>query len=446
MISFSDFLYLASAMFLILAVFSFFNEKVLKLPTEIGLMAIAFGVSLTIIITDSLGLTNFSLVFSNMQHLDFNDIVMNGFLCFLLFSGSAKIRFHDLTYDKFLISTLSLYSTLVATFLYAGLFYVLSLLLGLGFTFLHACIVGAIIAPTDPISAMSILHKAGLPKRLSIIMEGESLFNDGVSVALFVTFVAINANKEANAFATFAKTISFEIFGAILVGLVVSFIMFSMFKHTHQKQIEILVSLASVTTAYALSETLHVSAPIAAVVVGIYFATSMFKLHEDNEAYYNKFYSFWEVIDKLLNGCLYILIGFAVLFLYDTKDILFMSLIAIPFGLVARLISVWLPVYMFSRDRNTDPAIYKSKVKMMDQLTMAKLLTWGGLKGGICIALAFGTKPIFTLAQYDYVIAGTYAVVAFSILVQGLTIKRFYQSIKKDMCENGTGTCDLTLL
>lgn len=446
MISFLDLLYLISGMFFILAIFSFFNEKVLKLPTEIGLMTIAFIVSLTIIITEWLGITNFSIIFNEMENIDFNDIVMNGFLCFLLFSGSAKIKFRDLTHDKFLISTLSFFSTLIATFLYAGLFYILSNTLNLGFTFLHSCIVGAIIAPTDPISAMSILQKAGLPKRLSLIMEGESLFNDGVSVALFVTFSAISVSVHSNPYATFFTIIAKEIFGAILVGLVVSNVMFLMFKHTHQKHTEVLVSLASVTTAYAISELFHVSAPIAAVVVGIFFATNMSKLHENNEAYYLKFYSFWEVIDKLLNGSLYILIGFAVLFLYGTKNILIISLTAIPFALLARLISILIPVYMFSKDRDIDPSKYKNKVRMMDKLTMAKLLTWGGLKGGICIALAMGTKSAFTIEQYNYVVAGTYAVVAFSILVQGLTIKKFYQKIKKDICQNDSGVCDITLL
>ncbi|MBI9012627.1 MAG: sodium:proton antiporter [Clostridiales bacterium] len=444
MISFLDLLYLITAMFVILAVFSFFNEKVLKLPTEIGLMAIALIVSLIIIITDKMGITNFSVIFNEMQNIDFNDIVMNGFLCFLLFSGSAKIKFNDLTHDKFLISTLSFFSTLIATFLYAGLFFFLSNILDLGFTFLHSCIVGAIIAPTDPISAMSILQKAGLPKRLSLIMEGESLFNDGVSVALFVTFSAINVSVQVNPYATFFKIILEEIFGAIVVGLVVSYLMFFMFKHTHQKHTEVLVSLAAVTSAYAISEHLHVSAPIAAVVVGIFFATNMSKLHEDNEAYYLKFYSFWDVIDKLLNGSLYILIGFAVLFLRDTKSILIISLTAIPLALLSRLISILIPVYMFSRDKNVDPTKYKSKVRMMDKLTMAKLLTWGGLKGGICIALAMGTKSMFSVEQYHYVVAGTYAVVAFSILVQGLTIKRFYQNIKRDICQDDSGVCDIT--
>lgn len=434
MVSFEDLLFLASVMFFILAVFSFFNEKVLKLPTEIGLMTIAFTMSLSIIITDGIGLTNFSSIFKKVEHIDFNDIVMNGFLCFLLFTGSAKIKFHELTHDKFLISTLSFFSTLVATFLYAAMFYGLSMWLNLGFTFLQSCIVGSIIAPTDPISAMSILQKAGLSKRLALIMEGESLFNDGVSVALFVTFSAINLSTNLNPLSTFATVISQEIIGAIAVGFVVSFIMFFMFKHTHQKHTEVMVSLASVTTAYAASELLHVSAPIAAVVVGIFFATNMSKLHEDNEAYYVKFYSFWDVIDRILNGSLYILIGFAVLFLYDTKDILLISLIAIPLALIARLLSVVVPVYMFSRDRNVSVKTYTRKTRWMDQITMAKLLTWGGLKGGICVALAMGTKGMFTLEQYHYVIAGTYAVVAFSILVQGLTIKRFYEGIKKDIC------------
>lgn len=434
MVSFLDLLILSAAMFLVLALFSFFNEKVLKLPTEIGLMTTAFVVSIFVLFLEALGVTNIIETTQILKKLDLNDIIMNGFLCFLLFSGSAKIRFKDLTHDKYLISTLAFFSTLMATFLYAGIFYVFSNVLGLGFTFIQSCVLGSIVAPTDPISAMSILQKAGLPRRLSLIMEGESLFNDGIAVALFVTFTALNSSNGGNPIVTFAEIVFVKIFGAVVIGLVLAFVLFQIFKNTHQKQIEIFVSLAAVSTAYALSETLEVSAPVAAVVVGIYFATSMHKLHDNNEEYYSHFYGFWEVIDKTLNGALYILIGFAVLFLHGMDHFVIVSLSAIVFALVARFMSILVPIFLFSRDKNMQPANYTKEKRRKDQMAMSKLLTWGGLKGGICIALSLGTVTMFPPAQYNYIIASTYAVVAFSILLQGLTIKKFYNRIKGDLC------------
>ncbi len=425
---------LLSMVFLTLIAFSFFNEKVLKLPTEIGLMTIAFIMSVTFLFLNKIGLIPFDGLADIFNALEFHEVVMNGFLCFLLFSGSAKIKFDDLTHDKYLISTLAFFSTLLSTLLYAGMTYGISNLLGINLTFLQSCILGSIIAPTDPISAMSILKKAGLPDRISLIMEGESLFNDGIAVALFVTFTSLNINSSSHPFRQFFETIAYDIVGAVAIALVVSIILFQVFKHTKQKYLEILISLAAVTLSYSLSEWIHVSAPTAAVVVGIFFATKMNHLHHDSESYYINFYVFWKVIDKILNGILYILIGFAVLFIEDSNGFILIICSAILFALVARFISILLPIWFFSRDKRMTPQIYSKEKRRRDQFAMSKLLTWGGLKGGICIALALGTVNTFEPTQYNYIVLSTYAVVAFSTLVQGLTIKKVYGRLKKNLC------------
>ncbi|MGB3366626.1 MAG: cation:proton antiporter, partial [Acidaminobacteraceae bacterium] len=194
------------------------------------------------------------------------------------------------------------------------------------------------------------------------------------------------------------------------------------------------VSLAAVSSAYSLSEFLDVSAPTAAVVVGIYFATKMSDLHEEGESYYTNFYTFWHVIDKILNIVLYILIGIAVLHIEISPNFILIALSAIIMALIARYISILGPIGLFSRSSSIQPKNYTKTLRKKDRSAMVKLLTWGGLKGGICIALALGTKNIFTPVQYNFVITSTYAVVVFSTLVQGLTVKKVYSKIKSDLC------------
>ncbi|WP_430883915.1 cation:proton antiporter [Fusibacter sp. JL216-2] len=429
-----DVLSIMSMVFLGLIAIGYFNEKVLKLPVEIGLMTTAFLISVVILLLEMLGVTSITSLDKALNGLDLHEIIMNGFICFLLFSGSAKIKFHDLTYDKYLISSLAFFSTFLATLIYAGLSFYISKLVGIEMTFIESCILGSIVAPTDPISAMSILKKAGLPERISLVMEGESLFNDGIAVALFATFTTLNSTVGVDPTVSFFQTITNGIFGAVIVGLGVSFLLFQIFKTTKQKHVEILVSLAAVTTSYVLSEHFGVSGPTAAVVVGIFFATNMHKLHADNETYYSNFYVFWKVIDKILNGILYVLIGFSVLFLHQMSGFLIIFVSAIGLALLARVISIILPVYFFSRDASINLENYKGERQRKDQVAMAKLLTWGGLKGGICIALALGTAHQFTPVQYNYIVTSTYAVVAFSTLVQGLTIQKLYARVKKDLC------------
>ncbi len=429
-----DLLSLMSMIFIGLISISFFNEKVLKLPVEIGLMTTAFLISMIILILEMFGITTFVSFAEAFNGLDLNEIIMNGFICFLLFSGSAKIKFHDLTHDKYLISSLAFFSTFVATLLYAIMAYFVARFVGLQMSFIESCILGSIIAPTDPISAMSILKKAGLPERISLIMEGESLFNDGIAVALFVTFTEISNAVGVDPTVSFFQTITTSIFGAVILGLGVSFLLFMVFKSTNQKHLEIIVSLAAVTTSYALSEYFGVSGPTAAVVVGIFFASNMHRIHEDNETYYSNFYVFWKVVDKMLNGILYILIGFSVLFLHSTNGFIIIFVSAIFMALIARFVSILGPVYFFSRDTKMQVENYTKEKKRKDQIALSKLLTWGGLKGGICIALALGTSKYFHGSEYYFIVTSTYAVVAFSTLVQGLSIQKVYARVKGDIC------------
>lgn len=435
MITMTNGLGIISGVLLILIAISFTNEKLVKLPSEIGLMTIAFFISIVMLILEKLNITSISTVVNQIQFLDIHEIILDGFLCFLLFSGSAKIRFKDLTHDKLLISSLAFISTLIATLIYGVVSIYIAKLVGVHLTFIQGCILGSIISPTDPISAMSILKKAGLPERLSLIMEGESLFNDGIAVALFITFTTMESNLHGNPTYMFVKIVGWNILGALLVGGLVSYLLFQIFKRTTQKHLEVIVSLAAVTSSYSISEHINVSGPTAAVVVGILFATEMNKLHHDNEIYYANFYTFWKVIDKLLNGVLFILIGIAALLLHSMEGFVFIAVTAILLALVARYISILGPINLFSRSRRMKPDEYVSEIRRKDRSAMAKLLTWSGLKGGICIALALGTKNIFTSEQYNFVVTSTYAVVLFSTLVQGLTVRKVYDRLEEKLCK-----------
>ncbi len=426
-------LLIIAGLFLIMIAISFFNEKVTKLPTEIGLMTITLCLSLIILLLESMNITSIIGFAEQLSKLDIHDLILNGFLCFLLFSGSATIRMKDLTSDKLLIGSLSFLSTLVGTVIYAGLTYFLAKFVGVQMNFIECCILGSIISPTDPISAMSILKKAGLPRRLALIMEGESLFNDGMAVALFVTFTSLLKSSEGNPVLVFVKVVGWNVIGAFVVGISVSFVLFILFKRTSQKHLEIMISIAAVTTAYGISEQIEVSGPTAAVIAGIFFATQMCSLHGDNEEYYTNFYSFWTVIDKILNAVLYMLIGLTVLFLREIDGFIIVSITAIIFALISRYLSITIPVRLFSRNVSVNPKEYQKNVRKKDSKAMVKLLTWAGLKGGSCIALALGTKNIFNPQQYYFVLTSTYAVVVFSTIVQGLSVQKVYNWVKKDL-------------
>ncbi len=421
---------------IIIVVFSVFNEKVLKLPTEIGLMTISFSLSGIVLFCHYIGFSFVPEISYISNFLDLHDIIMNGLICFLLFSGAAKIRFVDLADDRLLISSLAFFSTLISAIIYGALVFIFAKIIGFNMNILQACMLGSIIAPTDPVSAMSILKKAGMSKRLSLIVEGESLFNDGIAVALFVTFSAMNKSLSGTSpFITFIETIVYNVIGAILVGFVVSIPLFILFKITKQKHIEVLVSVSAVTAAYSISEHFGVSAPIAAVVVGMYFATKMNKLHRDYEDYYTNFYGFWDVIDKTFNGILYILIGFAILYLHNMENFLIIMITAIIIGLIARYLSLIIPVYLFSKNRSMDNHVYIGETKRKTIWSIIELLTWGGLKGGISIALALGMSGKVNADIYNFIVASTYSVVAFSILVQGLTIKKVYSKLNRNIAD-----------
>ncbi|MGH7184334.1 MAG: cation:proton antiporter [Nitrospiraceae bacterium] len=388
------------------ALFSYVNHRLLKLPMTIGLMAVALVFSLVLLGLGKLGFVVEAELQRFIRGIDFNEALMHGMLGFLLFAGALHVKLNELLDLKWVIGTLAVVGTILSTLITGGLGYLLFDLVGLPLPFLYCLLFGALISPTDPIAVMGILRQARLPKPLEMKIVGESLFNDGVGVVIFLVVLNL-VPKESISVTDVVTLFAEEAIGGIALGLALGYIAYRMLRSVDNYQVEILITLALVMGSFALADLLHTSGPIAVVVAGLLIGnhgrqwamSGATREHLDN---------FWELLDELLNAVLFVLIGLEVLVLSFQRSYLLAGLVAIPLVLAARWLSVGLQVKAFSF------------VREFSARTIT-ILTWGGLRGGISVALAL-SLPLGSAR--DAVITITYAVVVFSILVQGLTINR----------------------
>lgn len=435
MYNFDQLLILFSALLLLVVMFSFINEKTVKLPYEIGLVVFGFIFVVIYIVGRNLNIVHIPIEFLVLyREFDFTDFLYKGVLCFMLFSGASRIEFGDFKADKYLIGSMAIIGTLVSTVVYGLLFFGLGYLIHVNISFLEACILGAIVAPTDPISAMSILAKAGLPKRIGLIIEGEALFNDGVAVAIFATLLtALKLSANSVSVMSFTWGLTTEILGAVVVGFVVSFLLFEVFKRSNDNFIKIFTSILTVMLAYLICEYFVFSGPIAAVICGLYYASGIAGLQRNNhicmtEELYNLFYSFWSVVDNLLNGILFLLVGVILLDIknintFSVGIIFIIAVGAIVFNTIARMAGVYVSMIF-----NKNPP----KDKGMKNLKFITFMTWAGLKGGLCLALIMGTSISLTTPTYNLFLVATYAIVLFTTVVQGLTVGKGYIILSKN--------------
>jgi len=388
------------------ALFSYVNHRLLKLPITIGLMAVALVFSLVLLALGKLGFGIEAEAQRFIGAIDFNEALMHGMLGFLLFAGALHVKIDELLDLKWVVGTLAVVGTILSSLIIGGLGYFLFGLVGLPLPFLYCLLFGALISPTDPIAVMGILRQARLPKALEMKIVGESLFNDGVGVVIFL--VVLNLLPKASisvsdVLVLFAE----EAIGGVALGLALGYVAYRMLRSVDNYQVEILITLALVMGSFGLADLLHTSGPIAVVVAGLLIGnhgrqwamSDTTREHLDN---------FWELLDELLNAVLFVMIGLEVLVLSFQRPYLMAGLVAIPLVLVARWLSVVVQVKAFSF------------VREFSAHTIT-ILTWGGLRGGISVALAL-SLPLGPMR--DAVITITYAVVVFSILVQGLTINR----------------------
>ena len=332
-------------------------------------------------------------------------------LAFLLFAGALHIDLGDLARHKEPIALLATVGVLLSTLIVGVLMWGVFALLGFKLRFIDCLLFGALISPTDPIAVLSLLKKIGAPKTLEVQIAGESLFNDGIGVVLFMGLLEVATGGNDFDVGHFAFLFIREAVGGAVFGLAIGLVAYRMLKSVDNYQVEILLSLALVWGGSALADALHMSAPIAMVVAGLLIGNQgrSFAMSKTTTEHLDLF---WELVDEGLNAVLFVAIGMELLVLTFTASYLAAGVLAVVIVLVARLVSVGLPVWLLRRSERFDPS-------------MVPILVWGGLRGGISVALALSLPPEAagdSVPRREVILATTYVVVVFSILVQGLTV------------------------
>ena len=377
-------------------------------------MLIAMFISVSLVILGHCGFEGIqNKATAVLEGIDFNKALMHGMLSFLLFSGALHVNLEDLARHKWIISILATFGVVMSTFIVGGSAWVVFLIIGIKLPFIYCLLFGSLIAPTDPIAVIGILKKAGVPKSLETKITGESLFNDGVAVVVFLVIMGIIAGGHNVTIGHIMLLFIEEAIGGIFFGFAIGWLTYSMLKSVDNYQVEVLLTLALVMGGYALAHAIHVSGPIAMVVAGIFIGNRgrLFAMSEKTREHLD---SFWELMDEILNAVLFLLIGLEVLVIATKGSYLIAGLTMIPVVLLARFISVGLPVTFMRRIRDFSP-------------NAVKIMTWGGLRGGISVALALS---IPSGLEREALLTVTYIIVIFSILVQGLTIARLVDSKK----------------
>ena len=398
---------IASACLVLTALLAYLNQRFIGLPITIGVMAAALLLSLVLIGLDAAGI-DFGLrqyEESLLRSIDFSTVLMQGMLSLLLFAGALHVDLSELRAYRRQVGLLAVLSTLLSTLAVGfGTWFALSWV-GLELPLVYCLLFGALISPTDPIAVMGILKTAGAPKQLELVIAGESLFNDGVGVVIFTLLLGMLASGAVPSAGEGLLLLLHEAGGGLLFGLALGYLTFRLLKSVDSYQVEVLVTLAAVTGGYALASRLHVSGPLAMVVVGLVIGNGGRRLAmSDITRHYVDL--FWELIDEMLNAVLFVLIGLEVLLVTFTASTLAAAALAMGVTLAARALTVGLPVALL-------PRVFRLPKGS------GWVLTWGGLRGGISVALAL-SLPLGP--ERDIVLALTYCIVVFSILGQGLTI------------------------
>lgn len=413
------FLIFSSLMLVFIMLMLFINEKTLKIPNEIFLLGTSLIIGLALLILRHLGANiEMWIAFDIIDKFRIDKVLMNVLLCFMLFSGASELKLKDLNKNKLPIMLLALGTTLISSAIFGLIIWGAFVLIGVRVDYTLCILIGAIVSPTDPIAATGILNKLGLSEDIIATIEGESLFNDGTGVALFIFLKdLICKTSKSNFFVIMSR----ELGGAIIIGFAVSFLFFLIMRRTKDPVKLIIISLAAVTTCYSVCDILRCSGVIASVICGIYFQTAKDKwqLREkgiDPEHWYTEF---WHVVDNIFNYTLYSLIGISLVYLDVNILAIFIGLVAIVGNLVARYIGVYL-----------SSILVKHNPGEFDNKRFTLLLTFGGLKGGLCLALALSTSAFVGNEILSYIIASAFAIVISTTLVQGLTVSKVYEKIK----------------
>ncbi len=402
------------------AAFGWLNERFFGLPHVIGLLVMALLTSLALIVFDHLvpGLGLQSVVEKAVRSVDFYGAVMSGMLAFLLFAGALQVDFGRLRDEAYAVGLMATVGVVISTAIVGSGFYLVARLIGIDLPFIWALVFGALISPTDPVAVLALLKSVKLPRQLEMKIAGESLFNDGVGVVVFTLMLEIATSGSDPTFLHVGELLLWEAVGGAVLGLVVGWVAVRAMETVDNYPVEILITLGLVTGLYAIAARLHMSGPIAVVVAGILMGnrgvrTAMSDITREH------LFQFWEFIDELLNSILFLLIGLEVFVVTIDPSLAGLALAAIPIVLAGRLISVSAPLMLLSLRR----AFTRGSIP---------ILTWGGVRGGISVALALAV-PVADVREP--ILIATYAVVVFSIVVQGLTITPLVRRVIRDEIE-----------
>jgi CPA1 family monovalent cation:H+ antiporter len=410
-----DIFHLLSILIVLSAGFAYLNFRILKLPNSIGLMLVSLIFSFLIIIAGYFFPDFKRMIAIRMSDLNFSELLLEGMLSFMLFAGAIHIKYEDLRNEKLTIILFSTISVILSTFIIGfSSFYLLNIF-GLKVNLIHALLFGALISPTDPIAVLSLLKSAGISKSLETKIAGESLFNDGVAVVIFITLLKLAQPGAEIDIKSVVLLFGQEALGGIILGIILGFAGYKLFVSIDNYQVEVLITLAIVMGGYTLAHYINVSGPLTMVVAGLITGNhgKKYGMSVITTEYVDKF---WELIDDILNAILFVLIGLELLIIEKNHIIILVSLILIVVAILTRFISLWIPSFAIRE---------KEKISKRTLL----ILTWGGIRGGISIALALSINPEY---NRDMWVTITYIIVCFSILVQGITIGKLAKKTAKN--------------
>lgn len=402
----TDFYTILSILIVLTAAFSYLNQRFIKLPATIGIMIMSLFASLGIVALGSFYPNMLKHSTNLIKSVDFETVLMRIMLSFLLFAGALHVDLQKLKKELIPIISFATIGVLISTAAIGILIYFLFGLFSINIPLIYCLLFGALISPTDPIAVLGILKKAKIPSSLETKITGESLFNDGVGIVVFISLFEIaRSGSEQLSFSQIGWLFLKEAGGGIIWGIILGYCGFYLLRSIDHYQVELLITLAMVMGGYLFASIIHVSGPLAMVLAGIITGNQgMKKAMSDTTRDYLK--KFWELIDEILNAILFILIGFEILLVSIKGNLLWVSLIAIPIVLFARWLAVSIPIFVLSFKRTFE----KNSIT---------ILTWGGLRGGISVALALSLP--YSMYREEF-LAITYLIVIFSIIVQGLTI------------------------
>lgn len=404
--------YSFSVLIVLAAIFSYLNERFLKLPSTIGIMLMAMLVSIALVITGNVFPNLFAGFSGLIANLDFTEILMGAMLNFLLFAGAIHIRLKDLKEQRAPIIVFSTVSVIISTVIVGFISYYILQFFHLNVPLIQCLVFGALISPTDPIAVLGILKKAGVRKSLETKVAGESLFNDGVSVVVFVVLLELAKGEDVDlSFGSVSWLLAKEVLGGFGMGILLGFIGSRAMQRIDSANVSALITLAIVMGGYLIAQAMHISGPLTMVAAGLVIGNygKATRISVTTRDYLDKF---WELIDEILNAILFLIIGLELLLIPDITKYWLVGLISIAVVLFARFISIWIPTLIIP---------FKTK---FDRQTIT-ILVWGGLRGGVSVALALSIEKDL---NKDLFLAITYFIVIFSILVQGLTVGKLTQS------------------